>query len=343
MISIIVPVYNVESYLKDCLESLSKQTLRNIEVIIVNDGSKDNSKSICLEYVCDRRFSYYEKDNGGLMSAYLYGIQKSKGEYIGFVDSDDWVEPTMFEKLLNVAINTNSDIVMCDCNLYTKNGMIQQSKTNIKTSVEVIDESRIEHDLYQKIFPSLRGGNISSARWNKLFKREIILQNVNYCEKQSRYFEDRYLVPACLFSCRKFAYIHEKLYNYRLRKSANSKSANDKLLFTIEDIYVTQERMLKDKQIFEKFKKNLDVAFINYMKVVIERNVILTKGLAGFSTCKNILTKKNRTIVITNKDECVNKFGKCLYFSSKLKMPIILFLFSKIFKKNYKNNKWYFD
>ena len=102
-------------------------------------------------------------------------------------------------------------------------------------------------------------------------------------------------------------------------------------------------QMLKDKQILEKYRHKLDIAFINYIKVVIERNVILTKGLTGYSTCKNILSKKNRAIILENKDECISKFGKCLYLAAKLKMPIILFLASKLFKKNYKINKVYFD
>ena len=94
LISIIVPIYNVEKYLRQCLESISEQTYKNFECLLINDGSPDNSAEICREYVeKDARFRYFEKENGGLASARNLGIKYSKGKYISFIDSDDWVEP----------------------------------------------------------------------------------------------------------------------------------------------------------------------------------------------------------------------------------------------------------
>ena len=114
-VSVIVPVYNVEEYLERCLDSLVNQTLKDIEIIIVNDGSTDGSKEIIQKYLNKyKNIVYLEKENGGLSSARNYGIPYAKGEYIGFVDSDDYVEITMYENMYNKAIEEKSDMVECD-------------------------------------------------------------------------------------------------------------------------------------------------------------------------------------------------------------------------------------
>lgn len=117
-VSIIVPFYNVEEYLERCLFGLSRQTLGNIEIILVNDGSKDNSHVIAEEYTgkYPDLFKLYKKDNGGLSDARNYGIERATGEYIGFIDSDDYPEVDMFEKLYQKAKENDSDIVVCSYN-----------------------------------------------------------------------------------------------------------------------------------------------------------------------------------------------------------------------------------
>ena len=115
-VSVIVPVYNVEKYLSKCLDSLVNQTLKDIEIIVVNDGTKDNSQSIIDKYTkkYSKKIKSYIKENGGLSSARNYGLKYAKGEYISFIDSDDYVDLQMFEKMYNEAINHKFDIVVCD-------------------------------------------------------------------------------------------------------------------------------------------------------------------------------------------------------------------------------------
>ena len=115
-ISIIVPVYNVEKYIERCLKSLVNQTLQDIEIIIVNDGSQDKSEEIIEKYVKENhnKIKYYEKSNGGLSSARNYGIEYATGEYIAFLDSDDYVETNMYEEMYNLAKKENADMVECD-------------------------------------------------------------------------------------------------------------------------------------------------------------------------------------------------------------------------------------
>ena len=113
-VSVIVPVYNVEAYLDKCLNSLVNQTLKEIEIIVVNDGSKDNSEKIIEKYKekYPEKIKYYKKENGGLSSARNYGLKYAIGEYVAFVDSDDYVDLKMYEKMINLANLENSDIVV---------------------------------------------------------------------------------------------------------------------------------------------------------------------------------------------------------------------------------------
>ena len=115
-ISIIVPVYNVEKYINKCLKTLTQQTLQDIEIIIVNDGSLDKSVDIIEKYVKENssKIKYYEKENGGLSSSRNYGLEYATGEYIAFLDSDDYVETNMYEEMYNLAKQENADMVECD-------------------------------------------------------------------------------------------------------------------------------------------------------------------------------------------------------------------------------------
>ena len=111
LISVIVPIYNVENYLRMCLDSIQNQTYKNFECLLINDGSPDNSAEICREYAAkDSRFRYFEKENGGVSSARNLGIERSEGVYITFVDSDDWVEPDYLEVLYSIIVQEKADI-----------------------------------------------------------------------------------------------------------------------------------------------------------------------------------------------------------------------------------------
>lgn len=164
-VSIIVPVYNVEKYLRRCLDSLNNQTLEEIEIIMVNDGSTDSSAEICKEYLKDnKKFKYVEQSNQGLSGARNSGIKIATGEYLGFVDSDDFVTDDMFEVLYNNAIKFNVDISACGHMSYFENGNIKiNTKKYIKkryTRAEALDLF-----LIQELF--------DVVAWNKIYKREI--------------------------------------------------------------------------------------------------------------------------------------------------------------------------
>lgn len=164
MISVIVPVYNVEKYLRKCVESILNQTYTDLEVILVDDGSTDNCPQICDGLAAlDSRIRVVHKSNGGLSSARNAGIDIAKGEYVGFVDSDDTINPQMYERMLQAMSATNADISMCGCNTVADSGII--------LAVDRFAEGRIyEGDelICDIVFP------LKTASWNKMFRRKVI-------------------------------------------------------------------------------------------------------------------------------------------------------------------------
>ena len=164
MISVIVPVYNVEKYLRKCVESILDQTHTDLEVILVDDGSPDNSPRICDEFAqADSRVKVTHQTNGGLSCARNAGLDIATGEYVGFVDGDDTINPMMFESLLRVISYTGAEISMCGCKTVTSNDQVLAT-----------DEFG-EGDIYKgKKLVSNIVIPLKTASWNKLFKRSVI-------------------------------------------------------------------------------------------------------------------------------------------------------------------------
>ena len=169
-VSVIIPVYNVEKYIDKCLSSLVNQTLKDIEIIVVNDGSPDNSQKIIDKYVkkYPKKIKSFIKENGGQGSARNFGLTKANGEYIGYVDSDDYVELDMYEKLYNKAKTNNYDIVTCG-----NYNVSENYENKIVDNIVTIYKSKTENIIFGKM-----------AVWNKIYKKEILVNNnIEFKEK----------------------------------------------------------------------------------------------------------------------------------------------------------------
>ena len=225
MISVIIPVYNAEKYLRECLDSIAAQTYQNLEVLIVNDGSTDGSEAICREY--EEKYEHFRlinKKNGGQMSAWILGVQKSHGDYFGFVDSDDKIAPTMYAEMMKRQETTGADLVMC--NFYDWDTKLATPRNrNLKPYYGEKDISEI----HEMAFPTLTE-YFSVSRWDKLFKRDLYVDCMDrYCDYIARTFEDRFIVTPYIFCCRSFAYIDEPLYYWRKRKVSSSRKPRPEL------------------------------------------------------------------------------------------------------------------
>ena len=212
-LSIIVPVYGVEKYIDKCLNSLVKQSLKEIEIIVVNDGTKDNSQKIIDKYVkkYPDKIKSYIKENGGLGSARNYGLKKATGEYIGYVDSDDFVEKDMYKKLYNKAKENNYDIVVCG------NYNVSEDYQNKNIDAFI---NNYNTDLENIFFGKM-------AVWNKIYKRDILIKNkLEFKEKV--WYEDLAFTLKAIMNSNTFAFIDEPLYDYLIREGSTMNNSNVK-------------------------------------------------------------------------------------------------------------------
>ena len=212
-LSIIVPVYGVEKYIDKCLNSLVKQSLKEIEIIVVNDGTKDNSQKIIDKYVkkYPDKIKSYIKENGGQGSARNYGLKKATGEYIGYVDSDDFVEKNMYKKLYNKAKENNYDIVVCG------NYNVSEDYQNKNIDAFI---NNYNTDLENIFFGKM-------AVWNKIYKRDILIKNkLEFKEKV--WYEDLAFTLKAIMNSNTFAFIDEPLYDYLIREGSTMNNSNVK-------------------------------------------------------------------------------------------------------------------
>ncbi len=233
LVSIVVPIYNVQDYLKECLESLASQTYNNIEVLLINDGSKDDSGTIAEEYAkLDQRFKYIVQENKGLSGARNTGLDKAQGEYIAVVDSDDWVEPDYIEKMLKQALDTNADVVACG--LIKENENPQEIFISGENCYSKTAAMKILEDIYTDEYL------IMIVAWNKLYKRRVF-ENVRYV--QGKIHEDEYAIHRVIDTSDMIATIDKPLYHYRIRENSITSSGQDEDLRHFHVFEAHQDRV----------------------------------------------------------------------------------------------------
>lgn len=207
MISVIVPIYNVEKYLQQCIDSILIQTYTDLEIILVDDGSTDDCSNICDRYEqIDPRINVIHKENGGLSSARNIGIKASRGEYLAFVDSDDYILPDMYEKMLKALNDSDSDVVMCNYYRFFEkdNKLIKANLSYCCDSGESFLKTNILDDSYA---------------WNKLYRKELF---EDICFPVGKYFEDVFIMHNIFLKARKVMVIPDALYVYRRRDNSIS-------------------------------------------------------------------------------------------------------------------------
>ena len=213
-ISIVVPVYNVEKYLEKCIGSIINQEYKNIEIILVNDGSTDNSLKICNEYKQqDKRIMVIDKENGGLSDARNAGIEKSTGDYIMFIDSDDWIYCNMVGRLYTLITESNACIAQCDfikvCN--DENVCFNNENKNIK----VMDNREALLSIYEN------RGIKSIVTWNKIYKKKLF-DDIRF--PKGKIHEDEFTTYRLFDKCKKVIDTNEIMYYYRQREGSIMKS-----------------------------------------------------------------------------------------------------------------------
>lgn len=313
-ISVIVPIYNVEKYLPKCIESIINQTYTNLEIILVDDGSPDNCSNICDSYsLTDKRIKVIHKRNGGLSDARNAGLDVATGDYISFLDSDDYIHKKFYETLINLIIQYDADIAQCEfLKVYEEDtSNFNDCEFESNEEVSLLNNEQALDNLFNEYYVN------TVVVWNKLYKRELF-RNIRY--PKGKIHEDEYTTYKVLFLTNRVVITSKTLYYYLQRESSiTGKGFNIKSLDKI-DSYYEQILFYDNKKLFE-LKKEAKIRF---------------EGLIR-SSMSNVLNSN-----LDNKDKVFydliiyyrkkyDLFSNNLNVSTKKKIIMILFKYSPIF------------
>lgn len=228
-ISIIVPIYKVEKYLDKCIDSLVNQTYKNLEIILVDDGSPDNCPKICDDWAKkDNRIKVIHKQNGGLSEARNFGIEISTGDYIMFVDSDDYLDLEICKTLLDINLKYNSDFAMCGTNIVYED---KEVKLNIpeNINIQVFENEEVIRHLFNSNIKFI------VTAWAKLYKRQLF-ETIRY--DVGKIHEDEFIFHKILDKTKKFVYINKPLYYYLQRQGSITKINAEKRFSNIHEAFM---------------------------------------------------------------------------------------------------------
>ena len=264
LISIIVPIYNAERYLRPCIESILKQTLEDFELILVNDGSKDSSGNICDEYALkDQRIKVIHKPNSGQSDCRNLAMGAAESDILGFVDSDDWLEPDMFEKLYRLLIDNDADISICEF-YYSFANMEKPSCRRGKDLIVYSGTEALGHIIDDKI--------IQSFLWNKLFRKKVISDPMPV----SYVYEDYSTLFKWFAHANKVVRTTEPLYHYRQRSSSTMHFHNPQknyhyFLAEVERFkYLKRRKLLQDRM--REFEVKIVAAGVGEAKEIVRKS-----------------------------------------------------------------------
>lgn len=335
MISIIVPIYKVEKYIRECVDSIIAQSYSDIEIVLVNDGSPDNCPAICDEYaIADSRVKVVHKENGGLMSARQAGLRASTGEYIGFVDGDDSIEPDMYERFANAIERYKPDIALCEF-YYDYPNKLEKSNQNL------IKPYFTKTEIEAEIYPTMLFKNtyyqfgINPCCWSKVFKRELLEKVLYNVTPKVKIGEDAAFSYPCLLEANSLAYIDKCLYHYRI----NQESMTKKYDKNFDDIILIPYNILKEA--FSRYNYDFS-SQINYYLLYLVNGVI--RNEASAENKKSVKEKLATFKKFTSNEDVVDAAKSVDYsllpFHTKLvakffsmKSPTLLYLYSVMLRR----------
>lgn len=294
LISIVIPIYNAEKFLEECLNSIKNQTYKNIEVIMVNDGSKDDSETICKRFSeDDARFRYFTKVNGGVSSARNLGLDNVKGDYITFIDADDWIEEKHLELLINSIKKTNSDIGVSSYKEFN-NKDTYYIRVYTKQEKNLLNFEKMNRDEFLTLFPKLMSTNVCfNNAVSKLFRKDLV-KNLRF-DTSIKYGEDLDFYFRLYMNVDSISYVNELTYVYRIHGDSTTSNFNqehaEQELTIFKQMYEKiQEIGLPTIHYFNKLKKLLELR-MDFLenKVLLNEYLDFLKFIEGTVTYPNTL------------------------------------------------------
>jgi glycosyltransferase involved in cell wall biosynthesis len=333
-LSVIVPVYKTEAYLRKCVESILTQTLTDFELILIDDGSPDNCPEICDEYSrTDDRVKVIHKKNGGQGLARKLGVTLACGEYIAFVDSDDWIEPQMYKTLCRTADENACDMVICDWTYQyvEKNNQVPYSQRHILKEKYIYEDEEVQNDILSKILLE----EIHCSPCNKLYRSNILKK----CNLEKTIgltnMQDWVLNYEYFRHCNRIIYINEYLYNYVIHQAGSLRGE-------YKDYFSVVLRLHKYRMMFYN-ESNLNKSD-HLRRRCIDRFICMSM-FAAFDyefifKDTTILNRLKRISAVVNNSEVLYNIGeyhpeadilnRIKFFLFKLKNPVIIYGFVKI-------------
>ncbi len=336
-ISVIIPVYNVEKYLERCIESVISQTLRDIEIIIINDGSTDNSYSIINKFAeVDDRIRVFSHDNIGLGPTRNRGIEVATGEYLAFVDSDDWLVKGGLELLYKRAIETNADIVEGETSIFFEDtGVYTKRKSLTNVSDVCVSTPNIEEFYRDYYFGRLYTHNA----WDKIYRTEFIVKNQIYFGDNKRIFaEDNWFQLQIFLLHPKIAFVDSSYYIYRQRQNSIMNSPKKNLVKRHMQMVIDYQNLIADIPEFVTETKvcsllTAEVFTIEAMNSLVANNKFkdfheslkyVYSNDKFYNNIKNVLSLKAYRLVPNKSKRLYLRFISALYFIKLYKLAHFL-------------------
>lgn len=220
--SVIIPAYNVADYIPQCIESVLNQSYDNYEIVIVNDGSKDNTLPICHQYANrDKRIRIIDKANGGVSAARKDAVEAASGRYLIFLDADDWLDSGCFEALYNVIVDSDPDIVVYGEYVSDADGNF--SHIQMKYAGGLYNKTKIESDIYPRLIQDERATCFSTSIIQKAIKRELFKSHL-LSNKEAPIGEDGACLIPCIYNASSIYILHKPFYYYRYNENSATKS-----------------------------------------------------------------------------------------------------------------------
>lgn len=305
MLSIIVPVYNVEQYLSTCIHSILNQTYSDFELILVNDGSTDGSKSICDAFAKeDARIRVLNKENGGLISAWTEGTKIAQGDYVGYIDSDDYISKDYFSNLMKPIHDHGCDISVCDFTRVSNvHGDIQvQAANGTLQGLYFGDElERLKQNFYTKL-------NVQNSRCIKVFKKQLVLENLSFLDETITLGEDKTITVPCILDAGSI-YINNSYcgYCYRMNEQSMSHRFNPKLIKNYQKLFDNVIRSFEQKGYLNQYVyKNFVNEFITVVGLIAfsdntkQERINFLKELKSLP-CSDVVLKYNYNTILSRK------------------------------------------
>ena len=276
LISVIVPIYKVEKYLDQCVESIVNQTYKNLEIILVDDGSPDNCPQMCDDWAeKEKRIKVVHKKNGGLSDARNAGLEIATGDYIAFVDSDDWIEKKYIEYLYQAIISTGADMSACDVRSVDEGHEVPEINDDIGEIKKLTPKEALGE--------LIKGRTIRAVAWNKLYRANLI---INEKFEVGKLHEDEFFTYRIIDKCQSLAYINVLLYNYLQRSGSIMSTYSIRHLDSFE-AGIRRLEFLKGKypDLYHKDKATFCKACVNYYCDTLTNK--FTDALSAQKTIKN--------------------------------------------------------